>query len=71
MSRYYRYLLAILLLQPVAFLLAPVLVFFAKTRDGWSFNGSMHAVEPRLPDWLGWYEGKARMMAAVKFGRCG
>lgn len=55
MSRYLRYLAASLLLQPVAFLLAPILVFFARTRDGWSFNGSMHAVEPRLPDWLGWF----------------
>lgn len=52
MSRYLRYLAAVLLLQIPAFLLAPLLVFFARMQNGWSGNATTHAVEPRLPAWL-------------------
>ena len=54
--RYYRYLIIVLLLQPIAFLLAPVLVFFSRSALGWSNNGTERSVEPRLPSWLSMFQ---------------
>jgi len=44
-----------LLLTLVAVLIAPVLPLFAKALSGWCDNHSYEAVEPRLPNWLGWF----------------
>ena len=44
-----------LLLTLVAVLLAPFLPLFAKPLMGWCDNHSYEAVEPRLPNWLGWF----------------
>ena len=44
-----------LLLTLVAVLFAPVLPLFAKPLMGWCDNHSYEAVEPRLPNWLGWF----------------
>jgi len=44
-----------LLLTLVAVLIAPVLPLFAKPLNGWCDNHSYEAVEPRLPNWLGWF----------------
>ena len=44
-----------LLLTLVAVLLAPVFPLFAKPLMGWCDNHSYEVVEPRLPNWLGWF----------------
>ena len=44
-----------LLLTLVAVLASPILPIFAKPLIGWCDNHSYEAVEPRLPNWLGWF----------------
>lgn len=39
-----------------AYLLAPILPLFAKSQWGFSDNANAMATEPRLPDWLSWYQ---------------
>lgn len=56
MFRYLFLLVAYLLFFIVAMLAAPVLPLFASVRDGPVDNGSKTAVEPRLPQWLFWFD---------------
>lgn len=38
-----------------AFVIAPVLPFFAKVQDGPLYNGTEYGPGPRLPNWLNWF----------------
>lgn len=40
----------------ISMLLAPLLVLFAVMRDGPADNGHTTAIEPRLPNWLFWFD---------------
>lgn len=44
-----------ILMNLLAYVLAPVLPIFAVNRMGASDNGSKQAIEPRLPSWLNWF----------------
>ena len=56
MSRYFVFLVASMMFDVLALLLAPVLPAFAVLRDGWSDNRNARAWEPRLPVWLSWFD---------------
>ena len=45
-----------LALTLAALILAPILPIFAKDIYGLVDNGSSSGTEPRLPDWLGWFQ---------------
>lgn len=56
---YFTYLLLVpfsLLLTLIAVIIAPILPLFASYRMGWCDNHSYEGFEPRLPDWLAWFQ---------------
>lgn len=56
---YFTYLFLVpisLLLTLIALILSPILPLFARNRTGWCDNHSYQDFEPRLPDWLGWFQ---------------
>lgn len=54
--RYVIYLLVSLFMQILSWMLTIVLPIFQKDRWGWSDNGSLRMLEPRLPSWLAWFD---------------
>lgn len=67
---YALYLIASFGMQLVAWCLTPILPLFRKELWGWSNNGNMRALGPRLPHWLSWFDtpdnsllGDSRWMA--------
>lgn len=50
------YLLFSFVMQLVAWCITPVLPLFRKELWGWSNNGNMRALGPRLPHWLSWFD---------------
>ena len=68
--RYFLYLIISFVLQLVAWCLTPILPLFRKELWGWSNNGNVRALGPRLPRWLSWFDtpdnsllGDSRWMA--------
>lgn len=55
-GRWLACLLALFLMTVVAMLVTPLLPLFATPRMGPVDNAHGHAVEPRLPTWLGWFD---------------
>lgn len=53
---YALYLIASFGMQLVAWCLTPVLPLFRNEQWGWSNNGSVRALGPRLPRWLSWFD---------------
>lgn len=56
MIRWITCLLVTLLMVPLAWLLPPALVLFARDRHGLVHNGNREGFEPRLPEWLDWFQ---------------
>ena len=54
--KYIAYLITLLVLTFVAFFFTPFMVLFAKPRFGKINNNNGYAVEPRLPNWLSWFD---------------
>lgn len=54
--RYLIYLIISLVMQVIALVITPVLPLFAVRRMGWCDNHSYLAEEPRLPNWLSWFD---------------
>ena len=44
-----------LIMSALAYILAPILPFFASIKDGPLYNGTEFGPGPRLPRWLGWF----------------
>lgn len=56
MIKYISYLCLYLPIYLLAMLVAPILPLFSVTRFGWSNNRSVILLEPRLPNWLFWFD---------------
>ena len=56
MIRYLVFLIASLLVEVVARIIAPVLPAFATMQPGKTDNNNSFATEPRLPRWLAWFQ---------------
>lgn len=54
--RWFIYLPLALAFEVLAKLLSPLLPLFARPAEGWCDNGSRWLLEPRLPDWLAWFQ---------------
>ena len=57
--RYIWYIILVpvsLVLTLIAVIIAPVLPVFASYVYGWCDNHAYEAIEPRLPNWLGWFQ---------------
>ena len=54
--RYLTYLVCSLLAQCLAWLITPILPLFREGRWGYSDNGNLWMLEPRLPSWLSWFD---------------
>lgn len=67
MIRYVLSVIAMLAFGVLNLVLAPVLPLFAKVRNGWSLNHSVMRPEPRLPNWLSWFDCEDNSL----WGDCG
>lgn len=54
--RYAAYLLALIVMQVVAWIITPLLPLFAVVRYGKLDNGNAYGMGARLPEWLSWFD---------------
>lgn len=53
---YFLKLIVLMLMSLIAFIAMPLLVLFARPKEGRILNNSTTGIEPKLPSWLSWFD---------------